>query len=189
LDGLPLAIELAAARVKVLSPSPCGRAWQPGCSLLTGGSRDLPQRQPDARAAMEIGATNLLSTAEQKAFPKIVGGLWAGAIWKAWKLCATPNVISTWICSTYVVHGGQKPGAAGRTRKGESRFVMLETIREYALEKLEASGEAARRSALMRPSCLVLAKKSLRSRARGGGGVAGAFRAWNMTIFVQALSG
>ncbi|HEX4425739.1 MAG TPA: protein kinase, partial [Terriglobales bacterium] len=70
LDGLPLAIELAAARVKVLSPSSMLTRLQSRLQLLTGGSRDLPQRQQTLRAAMDW-SYDLLSAAEQKLFRRL----------------------------------------------------------------------------------------------------------------------
>jgi predicted ATPase len=76
LDGLPLAIELAAARVKVLSPSAMLTRLSSRLQLLTGGSRDLPQRQQTLRAAMDW-SYDLLSPAEQKLFRRMsvfVGG-------------------------------------------------------------------------------------------------------------------
>ena len=76
LDGLPLAIELAAARVKVLSPSSMRTRLASRLQLLTGGARDLPQRQQTLRAAMDW-SYDLLSAAEQKLFRRLsvfVGG-------------------------------------------------------------------------------------------------------------------
>ena len=76
LDGLPLAIELAAARVKVLSPSSMRTRLTSRLQLLTGGARDLPQRQQTLRAAMDW-SYDLLSPAEQKLFRRLsafVGG-------------------------------------------------------------------------------------------------------------------
>ena len=76
LDGLPLAIELAAARVKVLSPSAMQTRLASRLQLLTGGARDLPQRQQTLRAAIDW-SYDLLSAAEQKLFRRLsvfVGG-------------------------------------------------------------------------------------------------------------------
>ncbi len=76
LDGLPLAIELAAARVKVLSPSSMRTRLASRLQLLTGGARDLPQRQQTLRAAIDW-SYDLLSAAEQKLFRRLsvfVGG-------------------------------------------------------------------------------------------------------------------
>ena len=76
LDGLPLAIELAAARIKVLSPSSMRTRLASRLQLLTGGARDLPQRQQTLRAAMDW-SYDLLNPAEQKLFRRLsvfVGG-------------------------------------------------------------------------------------------------------------------
>src|SRR6202011_4725538 len=70
LDGLPLAIELAAARVKVLSLSAMRTRLARRLQLLTGGSKDLPQRQQTLRAAIDW-SFDLLSAAEQKLFRRL----------------------------------------------------------------------------------------------------------------------
>src|SRR5258708_39682593 len=76
LDGLPLAIELAAARVKVLSPSSMRTRLKSRLQLLTGGSQDMPHRQQTLRAAIDW-SYDLLSVSEQKLFRRLsvfVGG-------------------------------------------------------------------------------------------------------------------
>ena len=76
LDGLPLAIELAAARVKVLSPSSMQTRLTSQLQLLTGGARDGPLRQQTLRAAIDW-SYDLLERAEQKLFRRLsvfVGG-------------------------------------------------------------------------------------------------------------------
>jgi len=159
LDGLPLAIELAAARVKVLSPALMLTRLASRLQLLTGGARDLPQRQQTLRAAMDW-SYDLLSAAEQRLFRRLsvfVGG------------CNLEGVEA--VCDTkgdldlddlldgmasmvdkslvqQVEHG-----------KGESRFVMLETIREYGLEKLQTSGEQPQTKRAHAAYCLVLAEE------------------------------
>ena len=72
LDGLPLAIELAAARVKVLSPSSMLTRLANRLQLLTGGARDLPQRQQTLRAAMDW-SYDLLKSCRAETFQEIVG--------------------------------------------------------------------------------------------------------------------
>jgi len=72
------------------------------------------------RAAMDW-SYDLLSAAEQKLFQRLSCS-WAGAIWKAWKPCATHNVISIWICRRFGIHGGQKAWCSrlskGRVNRG-----------------------------------------------------------------------
>jgi predicted ATPase len=157
LDGLPLAIELAAARVKVLSPASMLTRLANRLQLLTGGARDLPQRQQTLRAAMDW-SYDLLSPAEQKLFRRLsvfVGG------------CNLEGVEA--VCDTKAdLHLDLLDGMASMVDKslaqqveqaGESRFVMLETIREYALEKLAASGEDALTKRSHAAYCLVLAEE------------------------------
>jgi predicted ATPase len=142
LDGLPLAIELAAARVKVLSPSSLRTRLTSRLQLLTGGARDLPERQQTLRAAMDW-SYDLLSAAEQRLFRRI--SVFAGG-------CTLEGVEA--VCDAKGdLDQDLLDGMSSLVDKsllqqvepatGESRFVMLETIREYALEKLEASGEEA----------------------------------------------
>jgi predicted ATPase/predicted Ser/Thr protein kinase len=157
LDGLPLAIELAAARVKVVSPSSLLTRLASRLQLLTGGARDLPQRQQTLRATFDW-SYDLLSAAEQRLFRRLsvfVGG------------CNLEGVEA--VCDTKGdLDLDLLDGTASMVDKsllqqieqvdGESRFVMLETIREYALEKLEASGEQAVTKRAHAAYCLVLAE-------------------------------
>jgi predicted ATPase len=168
LDGLPLAIELAAARVKVLSPSAMRTRLASRLQLLTGGARDLPQRQQTLRAAFDW-SHDLLSAAEQKLFRRLsvfVGG------------CTLEGVEA--VCDTKGdLELDPLDGMSSMVDKsllqqfeqasGEPRFVMLETIREYAREKLEASGEDAATKRAHAAYCLVLAEE-----AAAAGGVEGA---------------
>ncbi|MGH9504196.1 MAG: protein kinase domain-containing protein [Terriglobales bacterium] len=158
LDGLPLAIELAAARTKVLSPASMQTRLASRLQLLTGGARDLPLRQQTLRAAIDW-SYDLLDAAEQKLFRRLsvfVGG------------CTLEGVEA--VCDIKVDLGlDLLDGMASMVDKslvqqvepvqGESRFVMLQTIREYALEKLEASGEKALMKRAHAAYCLVMAEE------------------------------
>ncbi|MBV9888611.1 MAG: protein kinase, partial [Acidobacteria bacterium] len=158
LDGLPLAIELAAARVKVLSPASLLTRLASRLQLLTGGARDLPQRQQTLRAAIDW-SYDLLNPAEQKLFRRLavfVGG------------CNLESVEA--VCDAKLDLGVDVlDGMASIVDKslaqqvdlgtGESRFVMLETIREYALDKLRASGEELYTKRAHAAFCLVLAEE------------------------------
>jgi predicted ATPase/serine/threonine protein kinase len=167
LDGLPLAIELAAARVKVLSPSSMRARLASRLQLLTGGARDLPQRQQTLRAAMDW-SYDLLSAAEQKLFRRLsvfVGcnleGVEAVCDAKG-DLDLDPLDGTASLVDKSLVQQVEQANC-------ESRFVMLETIREYALEKLQASGEEASTKRAHAAYCLVLAEEEATEKSGAEG--------------------
>jgi non-specific serine/threonine protein kinase len=140
LDGLPLAIELAAARVKLLPPQAILPRLDHSLGLLTGGSRDLPDRQQALRATiawshdlLTDGARRLLAVCSVFA-----GGTSLEAIET---VCAAVNI------GLPVLDGLQELVDQSLLRQvprpGSVRYAMLETIREYAAERLEAMPEAA----------------------------------------------
>ena len=162
LDGLPLAIELAAARIKLLSPQAMLARLDNRLALLTGGAQDLPVRQQTLRDAI-TWSYELLNPDEQALFRRLsafVGGC---------SLDAAEVVCGEWESGI----GNRESGVGGRESEptpdsrlltpvfdrisslvdksllkqdeqaeGEPVFVMLETIREYAAERLAESGEA-----------------------------------------------
>jgi predicted ATPase/serine/threonine protein kinase len=167
LDGLPLAIELAAARIKVLSPSSMLTRLTSRLQLLTGGSRDLPQRQQTLRAAMDW-SYDLLGAAEQKLFRRLsvfVGGC---NLEGAEAVCDTKGDLDLGLLDG-MASIVDKSLAQQVEQAGESRFLMLETIREYALEKLEASGEKALTKRSHAAYCLVLAEEEALEQCSGEG--------------------
>jgi predicted ATPase/class 3 adenylate cyclase len=138
LDGLPLAIELAASRVKILSPPELLDRLGRRLPLLTGGARDLPERQRTLRAAIEW-SYDLLDTDEHRLFARLA--VFAGG----WSLDAAEAVCGSDVeaevldgLGTLVDHSLVR---RGRPRGGETRFRMLETIREFAAERLSAAGD------------------------------------------------
>jgi predicted ATPase/DNA-binding SARP family transcriptional activator len=148
LDGLPLAIELAAARIRLLSPQAMLPRLGNPLALLTGGARDLPERHHTLRATIDW-SYNLLPAGEQWLFARLA--VFAGG----WTLEAAETVIGAQesparhdpaildgmeALVTKNLVRRQAPGRRGTD--GALRFEMLETIREYALERLEASGTA-----------------------------------------------
>ncbi len=158
LDGLPLAIELAAARVKVLSPSSLLTRLSSRLKLLTGGPRDLPRRQQTLRAAMDW-SYDLLSAAEQKLFRRLsvfVGGCNLEGVEA---VCDTKGDLDLDLLDGMESMVDKSLVQQAEQANGESRFVMLETIREYALEKLEASGEETLTKRAHAAYCLVLAEE------------------------------
>lgn len=140
LDGLPLAIELAAARIKLLPPTAMLVRLESRLNLLTGGARDLTERHQTLRAAIEW-SYNLLTPREQVLFHWLsvfVGGFTPEA---AQAVCSAEadrqmNVLES--LSSLV----DKSLVRREETDGEARFQMLATIREYALEQLAASGKA-----------------------------------------------
>src|ERR1700693_5209331 len=158
LDGLPLAIELAAARIKLLSPSAMQSRLESSLQLLTGGAKDLPMRQQTLRRTMDW-SYDLLSPAEQTLFQRIsvfVGG------------CTLEGVEA--VCNTKQGLGIESLDGMGslvnnslvrqiEQSAGEPRFVLLDTVREYGLERLAASGEESAIKRAHAAYCLVLAEE------------------------------
>jgi predicted ATPase/serine/threonine protein kinase len=157
LDGLPLAIELAAARVKVLSPSSMRTRLASRLQLLTGGARDLPQRQQTLRAAMDW-SYDLLSAAEQKLFRRL--SVFAGCNLEGVEaVCDAKGDLDLDLLDGMASMVDKSLLQQVEQSKCESRFVMLETIREYALEKLRESGEGPLTKRAHAAYCLVLAEE------------------------------
>ena len=137
LDGLPLAIELAAARVKLLPPPALLARLERRLPLLTGGARDAPARQQALRAT--IGwSYDLLEPSEQMLFRRLT--VFAGGI----SLEAAEEVASLdgeVECSPVWRPSSTRASCGSRRRPGEPRFTMLETVREFGLEALTAASE------------------------------------------------
>ena len=173
LDGLPLAIELAAARVKVLSPSSMRTRLASGLQLLTGGARDLPQRQQTLRAAMDW-SYDLLSAPEQKLFRRL--SVFVGCNLEGVEaVCDTKGDLDLDLLDGMASLVDKSLVQQIEQARGESRFVMLETIREYAQEKLQASGEQALTKRAHAAYCLVLAEEATEQSGSEGSDWLGRF--------------
>ena len=145
LDGLPLAIELAAARTKLLPPEALlkrlGSEDGQRLHLLTGGAQDVSARQQTLRGTIDW-SYNLLDPTEQRLVQRL--GVFVGGF----TLDAVEGVCTgAGGCEGDVLDGLQSLVDKSLVRQqagvdGEPRFTMLEMIREYALERLEAAGEA-----------------------------------------------
>jgi predicted ATPase len=131
LDSLPLAIELAAARVKLLPPDELLTRLDRRLPVLTASRRDLPARQQTLRATIEW-SYELCSAEEQELFSRLA--VFAGG----WSLDAAETV-----CDADLDTLASLLDKSLIRREGD-RFSMLETIREYAAERLEESGERDR---------------------------------------------
>jgi predicted ATPase len=157
LDGLPLAIELAAARIKVLSPASMRTRLASGLHLLTGGARDLPLRQQTLRAAMDW-SYDLLSPEEQKLFRRLAVFVGGCTLEGAEAVCNAKEDLGLDLLDGMASMVDKSLVQQVEPLQGESRFVMLQTIREYALEKLDASGEKPLMKRAHAAYCMVLAE-------------------------------
>jgi tetratricopeptide (TPR) repeat protein len=158
LDGLPLAIELAAARTKVLSPSAILERLQSRLQLLTGGALDLPERQQTLRKTIDW-SYGLLDDAERKLFRRL--SVFAGGctLEAAEAVCNTRRDLGTDVFEGLSSLMDKNLVQRADRGEGESRFAMLETIREYALERLAESGEESATRRAQAAYCLVVAEE------------------------------
>jgi predicted ATPase/class 3 adenylate cyclase len=139
LDGLPLAIELAAARIRLFPPEALLKRLERRLSFLTGGARDLPARQQTIHNTIDW-SYELLDAGEQTLFRRL-GVFVGGCTLEAAAVCNADGDLPLDLVD----------GVASLTDKSllrqeegpdsEPRFTMLETVSEYALERLEERGE------------------------------------------------
>src|SRR5215211_7268429 len=139
LDGLPLAIELAATRTKVLTPAEILSRLERRLSVLTSSSRSLPERQRTLRAAI-AWSYDLLDPVERRLFARL-SVFTGGWTFESAEAACDPEELGldildglTSLVDKSLVRRIEPPGRP-------SRFSMLETIREFGQERLEASGD------------------------------------------------
>ncbi len=137
LDGLPLAVELAATRIKLFSPAALLARLDRRLPFLTGGTRDAPARQRTLEAA--IGWSYDLLNELEKIYLARLGVFWGGwTLEAAEAVCGdTGDAINSLV--SLVDHSLVQ---TSHTEQGEVRFTMLETIREFALIRLHERAEA-----------------------------------------------
>jgi predicted ATPase/DNA-binding CsgD family transcriptional regulator/DNA-binding XRE family transcriptional regulator len=141
LDGLPLAIELVVARLRVLSPEVLLERLARSLPLLVGGARDLPARQQTLTATISW-SYDLLDPAEQRFFRRVsvfVGGFTLEA---AEAVCGSADLELTVVDALESLLAKSLVGHQEGEHDGP-RFRMLETVREYALDQARIAGEVA----------------------------------------------
>jgi predicted ATPase len=141
LDGLPLAIELAAARVRLLPPQAMLARLQSRLKLLTGGARDVPARQQTLRNAIEW-SYDLLAFVEQQLFRRLAVFQGGRTLEALEAVCNADGDLQLDVLEGVGSLVEKNLLQQREGHDGEPRFWMLETIHEYAREKLEESGEA-----------------------------------------------
>jgi len=147
LDGLPLAIELAAARIKLLSPSAMLTRLESRLNLLTGGARDLPTRQQTLRNTVDW-SYGLLNGAEQTLFRRLSVFTGGCTLEGVEAVCDTKGDLGLDVLDGMASMVDKSFAQQVEQVDKETRFFMLSTIREYALERLaESDDESATRRA------------------------------------------
>ena len=147
LDGLPLALELAAARIKLLSPSAMLTRLESRLNLLTGGARDLPTRQQTLRGTVDW-SYGLLNAAEQTLFRRLAVFTGGCTLEGVEAVCDTKGDLGLDVLDGMASMVDKSLAQQVEQADSETRFFNLSTLREYALERLaESNDEAATRRA------------------------------------------
>ena len=133
LDGIPLAIELAAARIRVLTPKQIAEKLEDRFAILTGGARTAIPRHRTLRAAIDWSFA-LLSEAEQTLLARLSVFAGSFSLEAAEKVCGADLDLLTGLVDKSLV--------VTQSRRGAIRYHLLDTIRHYGLERLTASGDA-----------------------------------------------
>jgi predicted ATPase/DNA-binding CsgD family transcriptional regulator len=157
LDGLPLALELAAARVRLLSPQALLDRVQRRLTLLVEGAADAPARQRTLRAALDWSVA-LLSAAERRLLRRLAVFTGGGSLEAVMAVGAEPDQPEDVVLAELAQlldHSLLQRQVVG----GEARFTQLETVREYGLEQLAEAGEDAAVRARHRDWCLAMAER------------------------------
>jgi predicted ATPase/transcriptional regulator with XRE-family HTH domain len=142
LDGLPLAIELAASRVKLLPPLAMLARLERRLPLPTGGARDLPARQQTLWDTM-AWSYDLLEAAEQRLFRRLAVFAGGCTLEAAERVCNAEGDLGPDMLNGLAALVDQSLVRRLNGADREPRFAMLDTLREYGLEQLEATREAA----------------------------------------------
>jgi len=175
LEGIPLALELAAARVRLLSVADINARLKDRFKLLTGGDRTLQNRQQTLRA-LSTGPTTC-SARTRSACSN--GSAFSSAVstWRRPRRCAAPTRSMRSTCSTCSASLVEKSLVMSEEREDGSRYRMLETIREYALEKLVARGDETATAVRHCQHFFAFARRAAMAARRRAGAVGAAFGA------------
>jgi len=143
LNGLPLAIELAAARIKLFAPAAIQSRLEKSLALLTGGASDLPERQRTLRGAIEW-SYDLLHPFEQTIFHRLAVFRGGSTLESAEAVCDPEHELGADVLDTLASLMDKSLLQSAPTEDGEPRFGMLETIREFGLERLAGDPDVER---------------------------------------------
>jgi predicted ATPase/class 3 adenylate cyclase len=140
LHGMPLAIELAAARIKILSPEAILTRLDQQLDMLAAGSRDLPARQQTLRGAI-AWSYDLLDVGGRRLLDRLSVFASGCDLESAEAICGPSSELGVDILDGLMALVDQSLVKVEQTPDGEPRFRLLDTIRAYAAEQLEADGE------------------------------------------------
>ncbi len=140
IDGLPLAIELAAARLRLLSPKQLLKRLDQRFEILCGGTRDLPERQQTLKSAIDW-SYNLLTEPQQRLFRRLAVFSGGWSIDQAESVCNLNGDFGSSLLEALEALVDSSLVSPGDGVDGLPRFGMLQSLRDYAYERLRESGE------------------------------------------------
>lgn len=159
LDGLPLALELAAARIKLLPPRAILARLGSRLEPLAGGARDLPARHQTLRAAI-AWSHDLLAADKQRLLRRLAAFAGGWTLEAAEAVCNPNGDLAVDVLDGIASLVDHSLVQEAEQPDGEPRFSMLETVREYGLERLEASGETDAVRRRHAEYCMLLAEQA-----------------------------
>ena len=158
LHGMPLAIELAAARIKLQSPETILERLEHQLGVLAAGARDLPERQQTLRGAI-AWSHDLLVAGERRLLARLSVFVAGCELDSAEEVCGPPDELDGLDVLDGLTALADQSLIRAEMIDGETRFRMLDTIREFAAEQLTASGERAAIEARHTASFVALAER------------------------------
>ncbi len=160
LDGIPLAIELAAAHIRHFSPSHLLARLRQGTIFLQGKARDVPERQQTLRNAIEW-SYNLLTPDEQAVFRRMAAYSGDITLDAAQKVCNAASPTTGDIAQIVADLVDQSMVQRQENEDGETRFGLLQALREYGLERLAEAGELDSTQAALSEYLLLWAERGV----------------------------